>query len=159
MLLLFRPFKVGDVISVSGVTGQVDEIELFTTTLDTLDNRRIIVPNGSVFGSTIENMTYHPARRVDVAVGTGYSEDLDAVRRTLRAAAESVEGGFSEPKPQVYLDQLGGSSVDWSVRVWANPLHYWDIRERLTYAIKRDLDAAGIEIPFPQMDVHLDKAE
>lgn len=157
MLLLFRPFKVGDVISVGGSTGKVDEIELFTTTLDTPDNRRLIVPNGSVFGATIENVTYHPTRRVAVDVGTGYSEDLDAVRRTLEATAKSLDGVLPEPAPQVYLLQLGGSSIDWSVRVWANTADYWAIREKLTHAIKRDLDAAGIEIPFPQMDVHLDR--
>lgn len=156
MLLLFRPFKVGDVVSAGGVTGKVDAIGLFTTTLDTVDNRRLIVPNGEISGSTIENITYHPTRRVDVNVGTDYGADLRAVREALEGVAASVEGGLAEPAPQIYLLELGGSSIDWVVRVWANTADYWAVRERLTGDIKEALDARDIGIPFPQMDVHLD---
>lgn len=156
MLLIFRPFKVGDVVSVAGITGKVAEIDLFTTQFDTFDNRRIIVPNGSVFGSTIENMTHHPTRRVDVDVGTDYSADLRETREVLDRVAADTVGVFEEPAPQVYLKQLGGSSIDWAVRVWAETADYWAVRERLTHSIKVALDDAGIGIPFPQMDVHLD---
>ena len=159
MLLIFRPYKVGDVVSVGGVTGKVHEIDLFTTTFDTPDNRRIIVPNGQIFGTTIENITYHGTRRVDVAVGTEYSADLNLARSTLLAAAKSVEGVLPEPEPVAYLKELGGSSIDWAVRVWANTPDYWAVRERLTQAVKEHLDNAGVGIPFPQMDVHLDKVE
>lgn len=156
MLLVFRPFKVGDVISVAGDTGKVNEIELFTTTLDTADNRRIIVPNGNIVGSTIENLTFHPTRRVDVSVGTDYGADLDHARQVMLEAALSTPHILSDPPPQVYLDALGGSSIDWKVRVWCNTPDYFAIKDELTLRVKKALDAAGIGIPFPQMDVHLD---
>lgn len=158
MLLLFRPFSVGDKVSVAGITGKVVEIGLFTTLFDTPDNRRIIVPNGSIFGSTIENVTYHQTRRVDVAVGTDYGTDLDKTRTVLEEAAAQTEGGLSEPQPVVYLSELGASSIDWSVRVWAQTEDYWDVRERLTKRVKDALDEQKIGIPYPQMDVHFDEA-
>ncbi|NBC16447.1 MAG: mechanosensitive ion channel [Bacteroidetes bacterium] len=156
MLLVFRPFKVGDVVNVNGTTAKVTEIELFTTLLDTPDNRRIIMPNGSIFGNTIENITHHPTRRVDVAVGTDYGASLKEARDVMMRVAENVEGGLSDPAPQVYLQELGGSSINWAVRVWANTPDYWAVRERLTQEVKEALDEAGIGIPFPQMDVHFD---
>ncbi|MEM7627254.1 MAG: mechanosensitive ion channel domain-containing protein [Planctomycetota bacterium] len=158
MLLVFRPFKVGDVINAAGITAKVDEIDLFTTSFDTPDNRHIVVPNSSIFGSTIENITHHPERRVDVAVGCDYSASLDKTREVLTKAVESVEGridgegrGF-----QIFLSELGGSSVDWAVRVWFPTADYWAKKEELIRAVKMHLDDAGIGIPFPQMDVHVD---
>lgn len=156
MLLLFRPFAVGDVVSVTGIKGKVVEIGLFTTLFDTPDNRRIIVPNGAIFGSTIENVSHHDTRRVDVAVGTDYDSDLGQTRSVLEDVVTSVEGGLLDPAPQVYLSELGGSSIDWSVRVWTASSDYWSVRERLTNELKEALDAQGIGIPYPQMDVHLD---
>jgi small conductance mechanosensitive channel len=157
MLLLFRPFTVGDKVSAAGVSGKVVEVGLFTTLFDTADNRRIIVPNGAIFGDTIENETHHDTRRVDVSVGTDYDADLTATRAALTEVASSVEGGLSDPAPQVYLAELGASSIDWSVRVWAPTGDYWAVRERLAKQIKEALDARGIGIPYPQMDVHLDQ--
>jgi small conductance mechanosensitive channel len=156
MLLIFRPFGVGDRVSAADTTGTVVEVGLFATLFDTPDNRRIIVPNGALFGSTIENQTHHDTRRVDVSVGTAYDADLATTRAVLTSVAESVEGGFSAPAPQVYLSELGASSIDWAVRVWTNTGDYWDVSERLTTQIKQALDAEGIGIPYPQMDVHLD---
>jgi small conductance mechanosensitive channel len=156
MLLIFRPFKVGDVVSVAGVTGKVVEIDLFTTQFDTPDNRRIVVPNGAIFGSTIENITFHPTRRVDVDVGTDYGADLRATRGVLEQVARTVDGVLQDPEPQVYLKQLGGSSIDWAVRVWTLTPDYWAVRESLTQGIKDALDEAEIGIPFPQLDVHFD---
>ncbi len=156
MLLVFRPFKIGDVVQVGGITAKVTQIDLFTTLLDTFDNRRIIMPNGNIFGNEIENITYHATRRVDVSVGTEYPADLDEVRTVLMGAARSIEGVLKDPEPVVYLSELGGSSIDWAVRVWANTADYWAVRERLTRQIKYDLDKAEIGIPFPQMDVHID---
>ncbi|QDU33722.1 Small-conductance mechanosensitive channel [Poriferisphaera corsica] len=155
MLLIFRPYKVNDVITVSGTTGKVFEIELFTTTLDTPDNRRIIVPNASIFGSTIENITYHPTRRVDVAVGTEYTADLEKTRQILLQAASQTNAVLTDPEPAIYLLQLGPSSIDWSVRVWAKTDDYWAVREAITQNVKTALDAADIGIPFPQLDLHL----
>ena len=156
MLLIFRPFKVGDFVNVAGQAGKVDEIELFCTTFDTPDNRRIITPNSAIFGSQIENVTYHDTRRVDVNVGVEYSADMDKTRQVLEAAAAGLEGCLDDPPRQVYLWELGGSSVDWKVRVWCPTADYWAIRETLTRAVKVALDEAGIGIPFPQMDVHMD---
>lgn len=158
LLLVFRPFKVGDLIVAAGVTGRVNEIDLFTTTLDTPDNRRLIIPNSSIAGATIENVTYHPHRRVDVPVGVAYAASLDETRRVLTACAESLgdylvkgeDRGF-----QVLLTNLGTSSVDWTVRVWAKSADFFTVREALTTEIKRQLDLNGLEIPFPQMQLHI----
>lgn len=157
MLLTFRPFKVDDVILVGGTLGKVENISLFNTELDTFDNRRIIVPNGSIFGSTVENLTHHATRRADVAVGVEYGADLDRTREVLLAAATGLPGRLDDPEPQVMLLDLGDSSVNWSVRVWAKTEDYWTVREALTRAVKVALDEASLGIPFPQMDVHLDR--
>ena len=161
MLLVFRPFSVGDVITCAGVTGKVDEIELFTTTLDTPDNRRLIIPNGSVFGSTIENITHHPRRRVDVAVGVDYGASTDETRTVLEQVAADIsqmEGALTDPEPAVVLGDLGDSAVTWSCRVWADTAEFRNVKQALTREVKRQLDAANISIPFPQMDVHIDGA-
>jgi len=155
MLLVFRPFKIGDVVSVAGVTGKVNEIELFTTTMDTSDNRRIIIPNSAIFGSTIENVSHHSTRRVDVSVGTDYAADIDRVREVLLSATDRVDDTLDDPGPGVILTELGSSSIDWSVRVWVKAEHYWGVREALTRAVKKSLDEANIGIPFPQMDVRM----
>jgi small conductance mechanosensitive channel len=157
MLLIFRPFKVGDVVELSDVTATVDEIDLFQTTLDTFDNRRVIMPNGSIFGSTITNISHHPYRRMDVSVGVAYDADLDRTREVLEQAAASVEGRRDDPAPAVVLTDLGDSAVLWTVRVWADAAVFWDVRQATVRAIKQHLDEAGLSIPFPQMDVHLDQ--
>jgi len=157
MLLIFRPFKVGDLISVAGQLGVVDNIELFNTMLDTPDNRRIIVPNGTIFGSTIENISHHPTRRVDISVGVDYGADLDTTREVLTSAAMAVPDRLDDPAPQVILLNLGDSSVDWQVRVWTDAANYWTVWDAATKTVKQHLDDANLGIPFPQMDVHLDK--
>jgi len=159
MLLIFRPFQVGDVVTVSGVTGKVDEIDLFTIAIDTFDKRRFIIPNGSVFGATIENITYHPQRRADVAVGVAYSADIDRTREVLTAAAKAVPGALADPEPAIILLDLGDSTVNWSVRVWANGDTFLDVKQATIRAVKMALDAADIEIPYPQLDVHVTKSE
>ena len=159
MLLIFRPFKVGDVVNAAGVIGKVCEIELFTTVLDTPDNRRIIVPNGAIFGGTIENISHHATRRCDVAVGTDYSADLDKTRAVLDKAAAGVAERIEDPGHQIVLASLGDSCIDWKIRVWCNSSDYWGCMEATTRAVKMALDEAGIGIPYPQMDVHMDKLE
>jgi len=156
MLLFFRPFKVGDVANAGGTTGKVVEIGLFTTTFDTPDNRRIIVPNGSIFGGTIENVSHHDTRRVAVAVGTDYGADIDKTREVLVAAAKACKDVLQDPEPAAILTGLGGSSIDWSVRVWVNAEDFWAVSDQLTRDVKYALDNADIGIPFPQMDVHID---
>ena len=156
MLLLFRPFKVGDVVDAAGVKGTIYEIGLFTTAFDTFDNRRIIVPNNEIFGGNIENVSHHATRRVDVAVGTEYSADIDTTRGVLMKAAKGTENILDEPEPMVYLNELGSSSINWAVRVWVNAGDYWAVKDALTRNVKYALDQAEIGIPFPQMDVHID---
>lgn len=156
MLLVFRPFSVGDAVSAGGTTGKVNAIDIFTTTIDTFDNRRFIVPNSEVFGTTIENITFHPRRRADVDVGVAYDADIDHTREVLQGALANVEGMLDDPEPAIVLLGLGASSVDWSVRVWANKDDFLAVKQSAIRAVKMALDAADIGIPFPQMDVHLD---
>ena len=161
MLLVFRPFKIGDVISAAGVTAKVNAIDLFNTTFDTPDNRRFIVPNSAITSGTIENISHHDERRVDVSVGCSYDADLKQTRDVLTKAAEAVgqktiqgEGrGF-----QVVLGDLGDSSVGWTVRVWTSADDFWAVKEELTEHVKNHLDAAGIGIPYPTMDVNVSSA-
>ena len=158
MLLVFRPFKVGDVVNAAGITAKVNEIDLFTTTFDTPDNRRIIVPNSSIASGTIENISHHSERRVDVSVGTDYTADLQKTRETLTAAAESLKEHLIEGDGrgyQVVLGDLGDSAIGWTVRFWTTAEDFWSVKESLTTAVKSHLDGAGIGIPFPQMDVHV----
>ncbi len=157
MLLTFRPFKVGDLVQIADQLGVVAEIGLFTTSLDTLDHRRIIIPNGGVISGTIENLTHNDKRRVDIDVGVAYDEDLDKVRELLEAAAAGVPGRHEEGH-QVILLKLNDSSVDWQVRVWCETDAYWDVWDATVLAVKKALDKGGISIPFPQMDVHMDKS-
>jgi small conductance mechanosensitive channel len=158
MILVFRPFKIGDLIQVDGVVGVVAEIGLFTVSMDSPDNRRFIVPNSAAIAGKIENMTHNALRRVDIDVGCDYSADIDHTRAILDAAAATVPGRDPEAGHQIFLAGLGGSSVDWQVRIWADPAIYWDVYQATIRATKMALDEAGIGIPFPQMDVHMDKA-
>lgn len=158
MLLVFRPFKVGDVVNAAGVTAKVNEIDLFTTIFDTPDNRRIIVPNSSITAGTIENISHHQERRVDVAVGCDYSADLRETREVLNSAAESLQDKMVEGDGrgyQVVLGGLGDSAVNWTVRFWTTADEFWGVKEELTEAVKNRLDQAGIGIPFPQMDIRV----
>jgi small conductance mechanosensitive channel len=155
MLLVFRPFKVGDFVVVGGQSGTVNEIDLFTTNLDTPDGRRIVMPNGQIFGTTIENITYHPRRRADVTVGVGYEADIDTTRRALERAAAAAQGGLRDPEPGVALLALGASSVEWMVQVWAPAGDFGAVKQSLVRAVKAELDRAAIPIACPQVEVHL----
>lgn len=158
MLLAFRPFKVGDFVEVNDEKGTCEHIDLFTCEFRTLDNKKLIIPNGAVFGSTITNYTGYDIRRVDIDVGAEYSADLDATRAALEQAAASIPGMLKDPAPQVFLKGLGGSSVDWQVRIWCKTGDFWDVWQATIQASKASLDQAGIGIPFPQQDVHLDES-
>lgn len=156
MLLVFRPFKIGDLVSVAGILGICEHIDLFTCEFKTLDNRKLVIPNGEVFGKTIDNYTGYDLRRADVDVGTEYSADIDQTRGVLEKAIQTVPGMLKDPAPQVFLAGLGGSSVDWQMRVWCKTEDYWDVYQATIRNTKKALDDAGIGIPFPQTDVHLD---
>lgn len=156
MLIVFRPFKVGDFIRAGGENGTVDTLGLFTTTMDTPDKRRIIVPNSAVFGNNIENFSHHETRRVEVAVGCDYSADLKATRAALEKAITLVPTRLEGGAHAVFLAGLGDSAVDWKVRVWTASADYWTCHEQTVEAVKNALDEVGIGIPFPQMDLHVD---
>jgi small conductance mechanosensitive channel len=155
MLVFFRPFTVGDVVKVAGATGAVEEIDLFTTSLKTFDNRRVIIPNTSVFGAVIENLSFYEERRVDISVGVAYDADIEQTRAVLTEVAGGIGEVLSEPAPQVFLSALGDSAVAWQVRLWCRTDDYWRVHETATRDVKAALDAHGLNIPFPQMDVHL----
>jgi small conductance mechanosensitive channel len=157
MLLIFRPFSVDDYVEIAGETGFVTEIQLFFTRLRTRENRLIIVPNGDIFGATIENIFEADEIRVDCDVGTDYPADIDETREVLLEAARNVEDRIEEKGVQAALVELGGSSINWQVRVWARPDDYFRLKQELTREVKYALDEAGIGIPYPQMDVHLDQ--
>ncbi|MEM6749237.1 MAG: mechanosensitive ion channel domain-containing protein [Planctomycetota bacterium] len=160
MLLAFRPFKVGDVCVLNGVLGKVDAIDLFVTHINTLDNRKIVMPNSQIADSTIEVITHHPERRIEVLVGTAYDADLDQTRAVLEATLGKIDGIVQGEGrgSQVVLDELGGSSINWKLWAWAPAADFLALKQQITRDVKVALDEAGISIPFPQMDVHLDGA-
>jgi small conductance mechanosensitive channel len=159
MLLIFRPYKVNDVVNLAGVLGKVDEIQLFFTTVDTFDNRRLIIPNSKIFGDTIENITYHHKRRADVVVGVEYGANIDETRAALERAIERVTKKIEGEAHMVWLDSLGDSAVVWHLRVWCPTADWGDCKQEVIQRAKESLDEAGIGIPFPQMDVHMIRAK
>lgn len=154
-LLVFRPFNVGDFIVADGSSGTVQAIELFTTTIDTPDNRRIIIPNESVFGHKIENWSHNQQRRVQVSVGVSYAADMKQTRQLLTDALAGIEGALPTPAPSVHLSELNASSVDWLCRVWCRTEDFFAVKEAVTEAVKETLDRHDISIPFPQLDLHV----
>ncbi len=155
MLLVFRPFKVGDYVVAAGKEGTVAEIGLFVTSIDTLDNRRVYVGNTAVGGAPIENYSTHPVRRVDIDVNIAGSEDVDATRRALEAAAETVPGRDATLGPQVFLKGFGGGMVMWQVRVWCASASYWDVWQATVRAVGYGLSTAKIAMPTPGMNIAL----
>jgi small conductance mechanosensitive channel len=158
MLLVFRPFRLGEFVDIAGTAGTVEEIALFTTTLNTPDNVRIIVPNSSIFGQTIRNFSANPTRRNDMVIGVSYDDDLELAMATVRRVLESDSRVLSEPAPVVAVAELGDSSVNLVVRPWCRREDYWELRWDLTQRIKVELERAGCSIPFPQRDVHIHKS-
>ncbi len=155
MLLLFRPFKVGDFINGGGVAGTVKSVGLFVTEFATPDNVKIIAPNSQLWGSAITNFSANPTRRVDFVFGIGYGDDIDRAMDIVREAAQADERIHKDPEPFIVVGELGASSVDLIVRVWCAAGDYWGIKFDLTKTVKMSFDQAGISIPFPQRDVHI----
>jgi small conductance mechanosensitive channel len=146
MLVLYRPYKIGDLITVVGQTGRVHEIDLFTTTLDTLDNRRVVIPNGAIFGSPIDNTTYHARRRVEIRVTVPAATELDRTREVLLAAARAVPGRLDHPTPFVEMQNLGPAGIEWSVYVWVDTSDLGEARQSALAGVKRSLEEAGISV-------------
>lgn len=155
ILLVFRPFKIGDYVEVSGQSGTVQSINLFVTELATPDNKQIIIPNANVWGQSVVNYSYHATRRLDLEVGIGYSDDIDLAIRVVREILEAESRALKEPEPMVAVGNLGASSVDLTIRIWVSATDYWPLKFDLTKRLKQTFDARGISIPFKQMDVHL----
>ncbi|KAA8667595.1 small-conductance mechanosensitive channel MscS [Vibrio gigantis] len=159
LIVAFRPFKSGDYVEIGGVAGSVDSIQIFQTVLTTPDNKMVVVPNGSVIGSPITNYSRHDTRRIDLMIGVSYGADLQKTKELLTKICESDERVLKEPGVQVGVHTLADSSVNFVVRPWVSTAEYWNVYFDLMQAIKEGLDKEGIEIPFPQMDVHMNKVE
>jgi small conductance mechanosensitive channel len=157
LIVAFRPFKSGDYVEIGGVAGSVDSIQIFQTVLTTPDNKMVVVPNGSVIGSPITNYSRHDTRRIDLMIGVSYGADLQKTKELLAKICESDERVLKEPGVQVGVHTLADSSVNFVVRPWVSTAEYWNVYFDLMQAIKEGLDKEGIEIPFPQMDVHMQK--
>ena len=158
LLVSFRPCKVGDYIEAGGVSGTVQAITVFSTTLVTPDQRTITVPNSSIMGGPITNFSTSPSRRLDMVIGVSYSSDLEKVKNLLRDIVESDDRVLDSHKPvQIGVLALADSSVNIAVRPWVATADYWPLHFDLHERIKRQFDEAGIGIPFPQMDVHLSR--
>ena len=155
MLLVFRPFRKGDLIEAAGVTGAVDAISIFTTTLSSVDNVAIVVPNAAVWGQTIRNYATNPTRRIDLAVNIAYRDSLQTAMDAIQRVVAADPRVLTEPAPTIAVGELGNSAVNILVRPWCSKDVYWDVRWDLTRAIKEGLERAGCTIPSQQHDVRL----
>lgn len=155
MILIYRPYDVGDLINAAGVSGRVSHMSLVSTTIKTLDNQRLIIPNNKIWGDTINNITAEHQRRVDMTFGIGYGDSIEQTEAVLKSIVEAHPKVQKVPAPLIKLHVLGESSVDFIVRPWAKPEDYWDVYWDITREVKMRFDAEGISIPFPQRDVHI----
>lgn len=159
MILVFKPFQVDDYIDNGAVAGTVVDIGIFYTTLTTPDNKKVTIPNGALANGSVTNFSAHDTRRVEVKFGVSYSSDIDKVRSVVTECASSHEKVLEDPSPVVYLVEHAESALIFSLRVWAKKEDYWTVLFDLTENIKKAFDKNGIQIPFPQLDVHFDKPE
>ncbi len=155
MLIIFRPFKLGDFVEAGGVAGVVEEIRIFHTVLKTGDNREITMPNAQIYSGTIINFSARDTRRIDLVIGIGYGDDIKKASDLLKQVLEADASVLKDPAPTVMLLELGASSVDFAVRPWVKSADYWGTRAALLEAIKTTFDREGISIPYPQQDIHL----
>lgn len=159
LLILFRPFKAGDYVEAGGAAGTVKEISIFTTTLMTPDNKKVIIANGEVFGNNITNYSSQETRRIDLEIGVSYSADIAQVKEVLMSVAQADERVLKDKDVTIGLKELADSSINFVVRPWVKTSDYWPTYFSLMENIKIKLDEAGIEIPFPQMDIHIQKED
>lgn len=155
LMLIYRPFDIGEVVDVAGVIGKVESMNLLSTQLRTLDNKFVIVPNNSVWGDVITNVTGITERRVDMVFGIGYEDDIDKAQVILEKLVNEHELVLKDPEPVVKLHELADSSVNFICRPWVKPEDYWTVYWDITRAVKKTFDAEGVSIPFPQRDVHM----
>ncbi len=159
LIVGFRPFKSGDYVEVGGVAGSVESIQIFSTVLKTPDNKMVVVPNGAVIGGPITNYSRHDTRRIDFVIGVSYNADLQKTKAVLERVCAADERVLKDQETTVGVVALADSSVNFVVRPWVRTADYWAVYFDLMQAIKEELDKEGIEIPFPQMDVHLNKVD
>lgn len=159
LIIIFRPFKVGDFVDAAGASGTVADINLFSTIITTCDNKVIIVPNSSVIDGNITNYSNKPTRRVSHLFGIGYGDDLKLAKETLIQIMEADERVLKDPAPFVAVGELGASSVNLVFRAWVKTEEYWDVHFDMLEKVKLAFDEKGISIPYPQMDIHTDKKE
>lgn len=157
MLLVFRPFKVGDFVDAGGASGSVKSVGIFTTMITTPDNKEIIIPNGAIYNGNITNYSAKDTRRVDMVFGIGYDDDLKKAKVILEEMVAADPRVLAEPAPQVAVSELGDSSVNFVVRPWVVSGDFWSLKFDFTEAVKLRFDQEGISIPYPQMDVHVHK--
>ncbi len=155
IILIYKPFKVGDFLEAQGYMGTVNEITIFTTILKTPDNKTVIIPNGALSNGSMVNFSTEPKRRVDMIFGIGYGDSIEKAKTVLRKLADSDTRIHKEPEPQIVVGELGDSSVNFNVRVWCDAADYWGIYFDTHEKVKLAFDEAGISIPFPQRDVHM----
>lgn len=155
MLLIFRPFKIGDFVEAGGVAGTVKDINLFTTELATGDNVQILIPNGQIWGSAIRNFSFNDTRRVDFGLGIGYEDDINKAFSAIRSVIEGESRAYKDPEPLIVVGELADSSVNLTIRIWVDASDYWGVRFDLNKAFKERLDQEGINIPYPQQVVHM----
>ncbi len=155
LMVIFRPFKAGDYIEAGGVSGTVEEVQIFTTYLTTPDNKSVIVPNSKIMGGNITNYSAKATRRIELIIGVGYGDDLDHARTVLQEVLNQENRILPNPAPLIVVKELAESSVNFSVRIWVKSADYWGVNFALLENIKKGLDREGISIPFPQQDVHL----
>jgi len=155
LMIIFKPFKVGDYIEGGGVSGSVEEIGIFTTELKSPDNRKIIVPNAKMTSDNIVNYSAKDTRRVDIVAGVSYGDDIDKVKRVLEGILASDERVLKDPAPTIGILELADSSINFAVRPWVRTSDYWDVFFATQESIKKRFDAEGISIPFPQQDIHV----
>jgi small conductance mechanosensitive channel len=159
LMIIFKPFKLGDFVEAGGATGAVADINIFTTVINTPDNKKTIVPNSSVMGGNIINYSANDTRRVDLSAGISYSDDIDKARSAINAVLAEIPEILETPAPDILVSEMADSSVNFAVRPWCKPADYWAVYFGVTEAIKKKFDEEGISIPFPQQDVHLYKHE
>jgi small conductance mechanosensitive channel len=158
LVLLFRPYKVGDFVDAQGVTGTVSEIQIFNTIMKTPDNKVIIVPNGAISNGIITNFSMEATRRVDFVFGIGYGDDIAKAKSIIERLVKEDSRSLADPAPLIVVSSLGDSSVNITTRVWVNASDYWGMFFDLTERVKLAFDQEGVSIPFPQRDVHLYQA-
>ncbi len=155
MLILFKPFKLGDFVEAAGVSGVVENIRIFNTVMKTGDNREITVPNSQIYGGIITNFSARETRRIDLVIGIGYDDNIGTAKQLIQDIISQESRILSDPEPTIMVLELGESSIDIAVRPWVNSGDYWVVRADLLQTIKEKFDAEGLSIPYPQRDLHL----